>query len=132
MEVDLAVLADGANTTANGKLNILGVFDNFSLPTFPATTPTFCVVLRVVGHPSETGKHGIQIRLADADGKELAKLEGQFRANAQKGRSKPYRVQMILNSQVTFPHPGDYTFDVLVDGRWERAIPLEVRKAARS
>ena len=41
MEVDLAVLADSANRSENGKLNILGIFDNFNIgPIFPAQTPS--------------------------------------------------------------------------------------------
>lgn len=129
MEVDLAVLADAANTTENGKLNILGVFDNLNLgPEFPAKSQTFAIVVRVVGHPSEAGQHELLLRLADADGKEIAKVGARFEAKKKKATAKPYRVPIILGAEVKFPRPGDYTFDILIDGRWERAMPLQVSK----
>lgn len=131
MEVDLAVLADAANLTGNGKLNILGTFDAITLgPDFPATSTTFSIVVRLVAHPSELGKHKLLLRVADADGKEVSKLEGDFEVGRKESSPKPARIPLILGAQVTFPSPGDYTFDILIDGRWEKSIPLEVVKAA--
>ena len=129
MDVDLAVLADAANMTENGKLNILGAFDNFNLgPSFPAQSPTFAIVARIVAHPSEFGGHDLVIRLADADGKELAKLEAHFEVARKRASAKPARIPVILQAQVKFQEPGEYVFDVLIDGRWEKTIPLEVRR----
>ena len=131
MEVDLAVLADAANTTESGKINILGIFDRFTLgPEFPASSPTFSIVVRIVGHPSETGTHQLLLQLADADGREIAKFGGEFTAERKKTTAKPFRVPVILGAQVNFPHPGEYSVDVLVDERWETSIRLEVRKAS--
>lgn len=132
MEVDLAVLADAANMTGNGKLNVLGIFDNFTLgPDFPATSPTFAIVFRVILHPSELGKHELLIRFADQDGKELAKLEGHIQADRKKLTPKPAHVPVIFQAQVKIPGPGDYVFDLLINGRWEKSIPLEVIRAKK-
>lgn len=130
MEVDLAVLADAANRSENGKLNILGIFETFNLgPEFPATSPTFTIVLRIVAHPSEMGEHDLRLRLADADGKEIAKLEGSFEISRNVTSPKPVRMPVTLLAQVKFPGPGDYAFDVLINGRWEKSIPVEIVKA---
>jgi hypothetical protein len=127
MEVDLAVLADAANLTENGKLNILGIFDRFTLgPGFPATSPTFSIIIRVAAHPSELGKHDLALRIANADGKEVGKLKGRFEVRREKTSPQPARVPLILQAQVKIPAPGDYTFDILINGRWERSISLEV------
>lgn len=132
MEVDLAVLADSANRSENGKLNILGIFDNFNIgPIFPAQTPSFSIVIRVVLHPSELGSHDFLVRLADADGKEIAKIAGNFETSRRKRSAKPFRSAIILQAQVTFPEPGDYSFDILLNGRWEKAMPLEVRSVSQ-
>jgi Family of unknown function (DUF6941) len=131
MEVDLAVLADAANVSGEGKLNLLGIFDNMTLgPDFPATSTTFSIVVRLVAHPSELGQHQLTLRVADADGKEVAKLDAGFNVGRKKASPKPASLPIVLGAQVTFPSPGDYAFDILIDGRWEKTIPLEVIKAA--
>jgi len=130
MEVDLAVLADAANKTESGKLNILGIFDGLALgPEFPASSPTFAIVVRIVVHPSEAGNHSLVLRLADADGQEVAKLEGDFQVARKRPSGKPIRLPFVLNSQVKFPAAGEYVFDVLINGRWERSIPIDVLPA---
>lgn len=128
MEVNLAVLADAANVSREGKLNITGIFDRFSFQEFPATSPSFMIVLRFQAHPNEAGKHKLLMRLADADGQEVSKLEGEFVVPGKRTGGKPVNGQIILGAQVRLPHPGDYSFDILIDGRWERSIPLEVQK----
>jgi hypothetical protein len=130
MEVDLAVLADAANMSESAKLNILGVFDNMTLgPDFPATTPTFAIVVRVVAHPSELGTHALTLRAADPDGREVARLDTEFTITRTAPTSRATRAPLILHAQVKFPAEGEYTFDVLLDGRWETSLPLEVRRA---
>lgn len=130
MEVDLAVLADAANRSDNGKLNILGVFDSLTLgPDFPAHSPTFAIVVRVVLHRTELGEHRFELRVADADGREISKLDGTFDVKRKKSDPRPVRAAIVLQAQVNFPAPGDYTFDILLDGRWEQAIPLRVLRS---
>jgi len=134
MEVDLAVLADAANKTDTGKLNILGIFDRITLgPQFPAASPTFVIIVRVVLHPSELKrKHQLLFRLADEDGKEIAKVQTDFEVGSKQPSPRPARVPIILGVQVTFPAPGEYACDILLDGRWETSMPLEVLRASKS
>src|SRR6185436_5289009 len=46
VDVKLALLADGANATAEGKLNILGIFNALHAASFPCAHPHMCLVLR--------------------------------------------------------------------------------------
>ena len=39
MEVKVALLADGANVSREGKLNLLGIFDTLFARSFPTTHP---------------------------------------------------------------------------------------------
>ena len=55
MNVRLAVLADYANVTGDGKLNILGIFDRINLLQIPAVHPQMHLVLRIEAHPSGIG-----------------------------------------------------------------------------
>lgn len=72
MDIKLAVLADGANATAEGKLNILGIFNALHAPNFPCVHPQMCLVLRFEATRAEEGKtRNIEIQLADDDGQKV-------------------------------------------------------------
>ncbi len=129
MEVSIAVLADAANVSQEGKLNITGIFTQLRLRKFPARSPTFSMVLGLLAHTSEAGDHKLLVRLADEDGQEIANIQGDFKVPKSKSGGKPIGVNIILGTQVNFPKPGDYSFDVLIDKRFEKAIHLEVLTA---
>ena len=69
MQVKLAVLADYANVTAEGKLNILGIFDRINLVQVPAVHPQMHLVLRLEARAAERDRvHRVEIRLHDPQG----------------------------------------------------------------
>lgn len=79
MKVTLAVLADYANITREGKLNILGMFDVIHAQNFPMTHPQMQLVMRFEADIAEAGKtKKLEIKLMDADGKTLFVLNGSF------------------------------------------------------
>jgi len=132
MEIDIAVLADAANITTEGKLNITGIFDQITASVFPTVWPSCTLIIRLVGHQSETGEHKINVRIADEDGKELSRLNGEIKLNRKRNVSSVRSLQAplifnIVNLQL--PRPGTYTFDVLIDGRFEVGVPLHVEEA---
>jgi phosphatidylserine/phosphatidylglycerophosphate/cardiolipin synthase-like enzyme len=49
MHISLAVFADGANLSQEGKLNVLGVFDALQVVGFPAIHPRTHFVVRLKG-----------------------------------------------------------------------------------
>lgn len=130
MRVPLAVLCDAANVSREGKLNILGVFSALRALQFPHAHPSMTLVVGLEATYTERGEHSIDIRLSDADGNELLKLDG--RAHLQSDRpGHPIFTQAILTlNNLTFPRAGTYTVDILVDRRHERSIPLEVMALA--
>ena len=71
MEVDLAVIADAANVSQEGKLNILGVFDTIWAREFPFRHATMVLVVRVRADFTEGGGHPLEVRLVDADGAQI-------------------------------------------------------------
>ncbi len=129
MEVDLAVVADAANVSQEGKLNILGVFDTIWGPHFPLRHGTMVFVVRVEGQFTEEGEHRLELRLMDPDGAQIFRAEGPLRlAGGRPGR--PVRPHIILGlSGVAFPAAGDYSFEILIDGQHKRSVPLYVVQA---
>src|SRR5436189_5805888 len=69
MKVTLAVLADAANQTDNGKLNILGLFQTIFTSSVPVQNPQMYLVLVLKASPGEKGSTArLKLVLIDADG----------------------------------------------------------------
>lgn len=128
MEIDLALLADAATIDASGKLSILGIFDHLSAGSFPARHPRMVLILRFSAGVRESGKHGVVIRLKDAEGHELARIDGEMQLGPGPATSAgAMSVPHILNLDgVVLPKAGRYAFDVGVDGEHHVTVPLMV------
>ncbi len=129
MRVTLALLADYANFSREGKLNIMGVFDTLYAPGFPTTHAHMQLVLRLEADAAEAGStHDVEVRLVKADGSVLWRLPGA--TTVQRGEpNEPVRTDSIVNVvNLTFEHAGRYAFDVVVDGTVAARVPLRVEE----
>jgi len=90
------------------------------------------VVVKLSAGPAEFGrqKH-IELNLLDADGRSLAKLEGDIEIpTPDSGRLAT--AQFVYNlMQLQFPQSGDYQFSLLVDGDEKESIPLHLVKRSQ-
>ncbi len=132
MDVDLAILCDAATIDASGKLNILGIFDRIGVRSFPARHGRLSLVLRFSGGIDETGSHDLEIALRDPDGGEVVRADGQMRLGARPGSVRSgLKVPQVLNFDgIVFQSPGDYVFDVTVDGDHQVMVPLQVMQVS--
>jgi hypothetical protein len=132
VKLQLALICDAANISREGKLNILGVFSALRARQFPCVHPSLTLVVGLEATYTERGEHAIDIRLVDADGVELLKLDGQVNIQTERP-GRPIFTQAVLQlNNIAFPHPGTYSVDILVDRRHERSVPLEVHEIAES
>lgn len=120
MQVALAALADAANSTQNGKLNLLGVFDSIQATEFPATHSSMAFAVRLrAEHRDQQQTHDVRISLIDMDGNELFDADGEV----QIGRIQPggfHSVNMVFNVQsAQFARPGRYRFRIELEGEPE-------------
>lgn len=133
MEVSLALLADYANVTAEGKLNILGVFDTIFADRFPAVHPQMQLILRLEANPAEaSSRKKLELKLMTADGHTRFAIGAELGFEA-KDPSKPVgemmKVDQIIGLQnVRFEVPGDYQIAILVNEETKKTIPLKVRQ----
>ena len=128
MEVSLAVLADSANVSVEGKLNILGEFDTVFAKETPTALPMMVLVLRLEAEPNEAKSYPLEIRVVDEKKEVVGKLGGARVDFPKPPRSGvPRRSQTILNIQgAYFPAHGAYGFEVWVGGKLLRRVPLFV------
>jgi len=131
MDITLALLADAANTTANGKLNVLGVFSQIGASKFPYTHPSLTLVLKFVADAVEAGQRKeIAIHLVDADGQRLHQITLNTQVPASQRPGKPIEVLTNIGiGNLKFERPGDYEFKVVINGDHRASIPLAVGEA---
>jgi hypothetical protein len=126
MQVKLALLADYANVTAEGKLNILGIFDRISVHEVPVVHPQMHLILRIEAHPAERDRvHNVEIRLYDPDGQTVFEVKGDVVPQGSVGQTVATNQILTLNN-LQLAKAGGYTFVVLVNNDLKSEIPLGV------
>lgn len=131
MQLKLGFLADFANKSAEGKLNILGVFDRIWAPRYPATHQEMKLVLGFEIHPAEVGQtKKIQIQLCNQEGVQLFELSGDMGLRKEPPPGTPagqmINLDQILGiNRLSIPSVGRYEFVILVNG--EIRSPSEFR-----
>jgi hypothetical protein len=130
MEVTVAVLADYANVSRDGKLNIMGIFQEVNPPTLPYALPQMYLVLSFSAGPAEFGTtRNIRIVLLHSDGQEILGLEAQMQVpSANRPGSRAYINEALGLAGVTFERPGDYGFSILVGDDEKATVPLHVNE----
>lgn len=75
MKIIMAALADAVNTSQEGKLNLLGIFQTILTEKVPCAHFNFYIVAVIRLEISEKGEdHNFWIRVADQDQEEICKI----------------------------------------------------------
>ena len=129
MRVSLALLADYANVSQEGKLNVLGIFDSLSATSLPTALPQCYLVLRLVAEPEEKGsEHQVQFRLSDPDGRVLLEVVTQLLV-PEGDLPGTVTTQLISGfANLRFESYGPHEFQVLLDGAETHSLRLDVRR----
>lgn len=127
MRVKLAMLADYANVTTEGKLNILGIFDRIAVTKLPAVHPQMQFVMRLEAHPAEAGrKHSLEVRLHDPDGQTIFDIQGDLVVQPRGPGETIFTNQIITLNNLQLPKVGGYIFVVIIDNDLKTEVPLMV------
>jgi hypothetical protein len=128
MELVFAHLADYATEDRNSKLIVAGTFDTvFTDAQGPVGLPGFWIVAEFHAHVTEGTEHQSEVRFIDADGKEIIpKAALPLKFNPQ-GPGRPLRARLFVQvAGVQVPRLGDYSWNLLIDGRRLGGLPLHV------
>ena len=126
MEIEIFTLCDFAQDN-NGKLTVVGTFDNINSKQFPVTQPNFCVACRLRFAEKEAGTHDMRLRFIDGNGNELLQpIQGQMNIPAAKN-GQYSTVNLVFNlNNIKFEKAGRYSFELYIDDEWESGLPLFV------
>lgn len=130
MDVIFAVVADYANVSREGKLNVMGIFDRVFARQVPARFPPMQLVIRLEADYAELDtEHAIRVQLTDAEGEALFDIDGSFTPRGgQPGAKTP--VNHILHlGNLPLQRAGPHRILVWIDGDLKREVPIHVVQA---
>ena len=131
MQVTLAGLADFASTTADGKLNVLGLFDEITPDgDFPYRWPRLYLVLSFALSSDEAkATHTIQVVLRDGEGNAVLTINENLNVRYLDHSRQRLAVHSIIElSDVCFESAGDYRFSIESESKALGAAPLRVNE----
>jgi hypothetical protein len=113
MKIPMAFLADEANISQEGKLNVLGIFDRIAAAEFPVVHPRMVFAFRVQAEFADGGRaFPVQIRLVDDDGGVMFDAAGEINPPVVPPGEFSTANQVFTLVGLQFPRPGVYKFQV--------------------
>jgi len=131
MRIEVFALCDAA-TDNQGKLNLLGTFDQIYSRRVPVVHPACAIALRMRFDKMEEGPHKVRMELVDPDGEPVFQaMEGEVHPRMGP-ETESAAVNLILNFQhITFKAFADYQVNLSVDNVAQASLPLHVREMPR-
>jgi hypothetical protein len=131
MKIPLAFLADEANISQEGKLNVLGIFDRISAAQFPVVHPRMVFCFRVQMDFGDSGRSfPVQVLLLDGDNGVMFEAAGEITAPSVPINEFATANQVFALVGVQFPREGTYRFVVAIGGEEPYETPFLVHAPA--
>lgn len=128
----MAVLADEANVSQEGKLNLMGIFDRIAAADFPVIHPKMVFAFRVEADFADSGRtFPVHVSMQDEDGAPLFEAGGEMMAPPVPLGEFSTANQIFALVGVQFPKPGMYRFVVRVGDTARHEAPFLVQHSAR-
>ncbi|MDP2167250.1 MAG: hypothetical protein Q8J64_02830 [Thermodesulfovibrionales bacterium] len=133
LKVSMAVVADAANISQEGKLNICGIFNSVTVHQLPAVHPWMVLVFEIEGDRSDAhAEHKMKLDMIDADGASvLPPIEGEIKFG-QVASGGTIRAPQILNiANIQFKKFGRHDIKIILNGEVMAEVPINVIEHAK-
>lgn len=110
MKLTLSLACEDARARPDGRLDVVGVFDELRAPGFPAAQDRMTVVFVMEWGPDQEGRQAFTADLVDADDRTVLTIEGHTDVPAPGSGSRPKTRLIMPLERVVFPHAGEYRF----------------------
>jgi hypothetical protein len=132
MNIPMAFLADEANISQEGKLNVLGIFDRIVADDLPVSHPRMVFAFRVAAEFADGGRSfPVQVRLVDEDGQVMFDASGEINPPLVPPGEFSTANQVFTLVGMQFPHAGQYRFEVRIGALEPHITPFMVSTAPR-
>lgn len=128
IKIPLAVIADSANVSREGKLNILGIFQNIAAGIVPATHPLFSLIVTFQGERGDANnEHPIKIQMVSGDGEVMLNIAANLKFNAPPAGEHSVSAHQIFQfANVTFSKFGTYDLNIFVNNEVRKTVSLNL------
>ncbi len=130
MQLAFALLADAANVSVEGKLNILGVFDALQVASVPTVHPRATLVMRLKGTIDESGHHRLTMSWIAPDGGELWSSGGDLDIGPPPQGAVEMDFPLLLTLDLPIASTGTHYLRVVIDDELQGEVALHVRAGA--
>jgi hypothetical protein len=127
----LAVLADSANLSQEGKLNILREFNVLYAEGVPVTHPVLWFVAKMELGAADFGHHTTLLRVVDEEGDTtMPPMTGEVDLPQPANYSGDfvYWPVLLLMYNATFPDYGKYIFELWIDTQIVAEVPVYITR----
>lgn len=127
MEVKQVLLADYANVSREGKLNVLGIFTEIYAQNFPIAHPQMHLIISWQATRAESGRaKKIEVQLLDEDGKKLFTVSNELVVPDGKSGKLISGNNIMCFNGIRFEKAGQYAFHILVNDDQKGSVAFGV------
>jgi hypothetical protein len=117
MILRLAAVCEAARERPDGRLDLVGLFNELSAPGFPAQQDRMTVVFLVEWAADEAGRQPLRADMIDETGRKLLTIQGHTDVAARGADHAPAQTRLIMPLEnVVFPAAGRYRFELVAGG----------------
>jgi len=127
IEPTLAVLADCANVSQEGKINIMGIFEFIRTNKLPVVHPQMQLVIVLRGDSGDANReHQLALELIDEDGRKIFGMEGKMKFGSPPQGQDVRLNQIIQLNNIRFEKAGRYDFKIMINNEVRGSVPLGI------
>lgn len=130
MDIIFAVVADYANVSREGKLNVMGIFDRIFARQLPSRFPPMQLVIRLEADYAELGsEHSVRVQLSDPEGEAVFDIDGSFTPRGGQPGQRTSVNHILQLGNVPLQRTGGHRVLIWIDGDLKREVPVHVVQA---
>jgi hypothetical protein len=127
MEIDYAAIAQLVEVEKDGDIRVSGEVGKIDLDVFPGSIPPHFVAVRLRLVPNDQGDHTVRFTFRSEEGGAIVSKNIPLTVPAvNKEGTSPTVARMSFRAGGNVSQPGGYAYDIVVDGRLLRSLPLHV------
>jgi hypothetical protein len=130
MILRLSTVCEAAHERPDGRVDLVGVFNELSAPGFPALQERMTVVFIVEWEAGESGRLPLRADMIDEQGRKLLTIQGHTDVDERSSDRAPAQTRLVMPlDKVVFPKPGRYRFELIAGGHVADACAFYVGQA---
>lgn len=118
---------EDAETTPEGKLNVIGIFDELYAPGFPAQQDQVVLAGIATWDREDSGKKLVQLNVVGPNDKCIFSIEAETKIDKRDADEAPAKSHFVFPlEKLTFNAAGDYYVQVIMGEKTFSAAPLHL------